>query len=296
MANSLNCNDLAKFQRVTKDVVTELSAFSRFSECRVWVKRYSIDVLVLVFIWWFVNQAFVLGDSRCCGQVVEFTYLLWRKHALEQCLLTKKSFLHRTNCDLFLTTPFGLDPPTCITKWVKFSPKGPTPRHHVTFSLKHVPNWDDQPRASIQPSLVSDEKFFCIEVDHEGRDKNDEDPMAPLRGVVTSVPARVFRTAVRILITRGAPLCSQLHFESIWRGYCAQRCKDEKFPCPQSHDIVKSDPDWSSFDTHTELKGFIQMTIRVLLGSDLGKAISQYGFVRMHPSAAAKMLGSNILL
>lgn len=69
--------------------------------------------------------------------------------------------------------------------------------------------------------------------------------------------------------------------------------KIRNFLAHRAMTLYESDPDWSSFDIHTELKGFIQMTIRVLLGSDLGKAISQYGFVRMHPSAAAKMLGSN---
>ena len=34
------------------------------------------------------------------------------------------------------------------------------------------------------------------------------------------------------------------------------------------------------------------MTIRSLLGSEIGKAISGYGYVRMHPSAAAKMLST----
>ena len=39
---------------------------------------------------------------------------------------------------------------------------------------------ENQPRISIQPSLVSDEKFFCIEVEHQGRDENEDDPMTPL--------------------------------------------------------------------------------------------------------------------
>lgn len=32
----------------------------------------------------------------------------------------------------------------------------------------------------------------------------------------------------------------------------------------------------------------------VLLNTDIGKALSQYGFVRMYPSAAAKMLETDI--
>lgn len=34
------------------------------------------------------------------------------------------------------------------------------------------------------------------------------------------------------------------------------------------------------------------MTIQQLLNSDSGKTVSQYGFVRVHPSAAAKMFAS----
>ena len=53
------------------------------------------------------------------------------------------------------------------------------------------------------------------------------------------------------------------------RVYLAHRAKT----------MYESDPDCASFEIPTDLKGFIQMTIRNLLGSDLGKAISQNGFV-----------------
>ena len=55
--------------------------------------------------------------------------------------------------------------------------------------------------------------------------------------------------------------------------------------------LYEGDEDWVSYDPSSDLKGFMKMTIRVLLNTDLGKAISQYGFVRMHPSAAAKLMG-----
>ena len=54
-----------------------------------------------------------------------------------------------------------------------------------------------------------------------------------------------------------------------------------------------NDPEWISYNVGNELMGFIGATIKRLINSDIGKAISQYGFVRMHPSAAAKMFASN---
>ena len=41
------------------------------------------------------------------------------------------------------------------------------------------------------------------------------------------------------------------------------------------------------------MKGFMQMAIRELINSPLGKAVSQYGFVRMVPSAAAKLFATS---
>ena len=51
--------------------------------------------------------------------------------------------------------------------------------------------------------------------------------------------------------------------------------------------------DWVSFDPGNQLKGFMQMAIRELINSPLGKAVSQYGFVRMVPSAAAKLFATS---
>ena len=77
-------------------------------------------------------------------------------------------------------------------------------------------------------------------------------------------------------------------FSNIWqegdvrmRVYLAQRAKS----------MYEKDEDWLSYEANSKLKGFMRMAISVLLNTDIGKAISQYGFVRMHPSAAAKMLG-----
>ena len=57
--------------------------------------------------------------------------------------------------------------------------------------------------------------------------------------------------------------------------------------------IYEHSEDWVSFDPGNQLKGFMQMAIRELLNSPLGKAVSQYGFVRMVPSAAAKLFATS---
>ena len=48
----------------------------------------------------------------------------------------------------------------------------------------HVPNWDGQPKASYQPNIVSDGKFFWVIVDHTSADEaGDDDPMKYLSGL-----------------------------------------------------------------------------------------------------------------
>lgn len=57
--------------------------------------------------------------------------------------------------------------------------------------------------------------------------------------------------------------------------------------------MYEGDPDWLSYDANANMKGFMRGAISVLLNTEIGKAMSQYGFVRMYPSAAAKMLKTN---
>ncbi len=53
-----------------------------------------------------------------------------------------------------------------------------------------------------------------------------------------------------------------------------------------------NDPIWVAFDLQSELMSFFGHAIKRLMGSSIGKAVSQYGFLRMHPTNAAKMFAS----
>ena len=54
--------------------------------------------------------------------------------------------------------------------------------------------------------------------------------------------------------------------------------------------MFEADDVWVSSDPSNNMKNFMRGAISVLLNTSIGKALSQYGFVRMHPSAAARML------
>jgi len=57
--------------------------------------------------------------------------------------------------------------------------------------------------------------------------------------------------------------------------------------------MFEADDVWVSSDPSINMKNFMRGAISVLLNTSIGKALSQYGFVRMHPSAAARMLETN---
>ena len=65
------------------------------------------------------------------------------------------------------------------------------------------------------------------------------------------------------------------------------------FLAHKTMNIYEHSEDWVSFDPGSQMKGFMQMAIRELINSPLGKAVSQYGFVRMVPSAAAKLFATS---
>ena len=54
--------------------------------------------------------------------------------------------------------------------------------------------------------------------------------------------------------------------------------------------VYEGDQDWMPSDSNINMKTFMRGAISVLLNTSIGKALSQYGFLRMHPSAAARML------
>ena len=95
-------------------------------------------------------------------------------------------------------------------------------------------------------------------------------------------------------ITRNAPIARQTtHLGHSVKFTETSDRKLRVYLAHKSQTLYEGDEDWVSYDPSSDLKGFMKMTIRVLLNTDLGKAISQYGFVRMHPSAAAKLMSTS---
>lgn len=56
--------------------------------------------------------------------------------------------------------------------------------------------------------------------------------------------------------------------------------------------MYETNEEWLSYDASSNLKGFMQKAIEILLPTEFGKALSQYGFVRMQRMAAVKMLST----
>ena len=158
----------------------------------------------------------------------------------------------------------------------------------------HVPNWDNQPKASYQPSVVQDDKFFWILVYRGERDENEDDPMVSLSGLCDSCAIHAQLDRSDFPNQKECPNCSANYtLRSYGESTEASDLKLRVYLAHRAMTLYESDEDWLSYDPSSDLKGFMKMTIRVLLTSDLGKAISQYGFVRMRPSAAAKLFGTS---
>ena len=110
----------------------------------------------------------------------------------------------------------------------------------------------------------------------------------------TRVHSAVSWTKVNTHITKNAPNCSANYtLRSFGEFTETSDRKLRVYLAHKSRTLYEGDEDWVLYDPSSDLKGFMKMTIRVLLNTDLGKAISQYGFVRMHPSAAAKLMSAS---
>ena len=157
----------------------------------------------------------------------------------------------------------------------------------------HVPNWEDEDKLSAVPKLVDDGKYFWHEISNSMMLVDDDDPMTMLSGFCDVCELRSNLDSSDFPNNRNCANCSANY---TLRAFGSDNPKDVEmriFLAHRSQEEYNSDPEWVSYDVSNELMGFIETTIRRLINSDIGKAISQYGFVRMHPSAAAKLLASN---
>ena len=156
-----------------------------------------------------------------------------------------------------------------------------------------MPNWEDEPKLSAIPKLVNDGKFFWHEIKSFIRDVDDDDPMSMISGFCEKCEIS------RSLDDADFPNhkdCANCSANYTLRAFGSDDPKDINMRIYLAHKAQMEyidNPEWISYNVGNELMGFIGATIKRLINSDIGKAISQYGFVRMHPSAAAKMFASN---
>ena len=159
----------------------------------------------------------------------------------------------------------------------------------------HVPNWDGQPKASYQPAVVSDGKFFWVIVDHGSMDETgDDDPMKHLSGLCDNCSSIQKLSHGGYPDHKQCPNCSANYTLAQFGGHDDESDRRLRvYLAYKTMNIYERNEDWVSFDPGSQLKGFMQMAIRELINSPLGKAVSQYGFVRMVPSAAAKLFATS---
>ena len=154
-------------------------------------------------------------------------------------------------------------------------------------------HWEDETKLSAVPKLVDDGKYFWHEISNSMMVIDDDDPMSMLSGFCDMCELRANLDDSDCPNNKSCANCSANY---TLRAFGSDDPKDVEmriFLAHRSQELYNSDPEWVSFDVNKELMGFIEATIRKLINNNIGKAISQYGFVRMHPSAAAKLLASD---
>ena len=153
----------------------------------------------------------------------------------------------------------------------------------------HVPNWGKQ-QASYQPALVFDGRFFWVKIEHRDREE-DDDPMASLSGMCDTC---YIRHELDSSVYDNNKSCANCSANYTLRSFGGTTEEDDVcmriYLAQKAKRMYEGDHDWVSSDPNVNMKAFMRGAISVLLNTSIGKALSQYGFVRMHPSAAARML------
>ena len=293
------CDDPAKFKRITQTLVNEL--------------RYEGYMVSLGGPMWREIHPFLDPHGKIkSDRVIAMGSLekqLFREKTLMKCMFSSQIVLSLEA----LATSSGIgkheglitDPPAEY-RWEHVSAvpldseehentqQGKTGGGRKVKTKMHVPNWDGQPKASYQPNIVSDGKFFWVIVDRTSADEaGDDDPMKYLSGLCDYCAVQPLDHGECPDHTH-CPNCSANYTLAQFGGYNDESDRRLRvFLAYKTMNIYEHSEDWVSFDPGNQLKGFMQMAIRELLNSPLGKAVSQYGFVRMVPSAAAKLFATS---
>ena len=293
------CDDPAKFKRITQTLVNEL--------------RYEGYMVSLGGPMWREIHPFLDPHGKIkSDRVIAMGSLekqLFREKTLMKCMFSSQIVLSLES----LATSSGIgkheglitDPPAEY-RWEHVSSvpldseehestqQGKTGGGRKVRTKMHVPNWDGQPKASYQPNIVSDGKFFWVIVDHTSADEaGEDDPMKYLSGLCDYCAVQPLDHG-ECPDHKHCPNCSANYTLAQFGGHNDESDRRLRvFLAYKTMNIYEHSEDWVSFDPGNQMKGFMQMAIRELLNSPLGKAVSQYGFVRMVPSAAAKLLATS---
>ncbi len=293
----LKCHDTTKFKRVTKDIVNELRGEGYLVSWggHLWRELFPfLDAHGRI-------KAKGWGEKVVAVAIMEKQ--LYREKTLLKCMFSPQrvnELDHKATLSRIANNEGLVDEPPDEYRYenVNAIPLDPNSKlgkgGRKVRAKMHVPNWDNQPKASYQPSVVQDDKFFWTLVYRGPREESEDDPMVSLSGLCDSCAINGQLDRSDFPDHKECPNCSANYTLRSYGEFT--EVSDRKMKVYLAHrakTLYDGDEDWLSYDPSSDLKGFMKMTIRVLLNTDLGKAISQYGFVRMHPSAAAKLLGTS---
>ena len=282
----LNSNDSTKFKRITQTIVNELRSEGYMVSCGgpMWREvRPFLDAHGRISVKGLMDKHIAVG-------VLEKQ--LFREKAIMRCMFAPRTI---TDLDL-IATQSGIakveglvdEPPqeykyedvNAVPFGVNLQQSG-SGRGRKVKPKMHVPNWDGQPTVSYQPTLVSDDRFFWILIDHGSRDEmKEDDPMMHLSGLCDHCSVSAILDMREYPDQRGCPNCSANYTLNSFGGYTDDSdMKLRIFLAHKTMTIYESDEDWVSFDPNTQLKEFMKMAIRTFINSPLGKAVSSIWFL-----------------
>ena len=217
------CDDPAKFKRITQTLVNELryEGYMVSSGGPMWREIHP-----------FLDPHGKIKSDRVIA-MGSLEKQLFREKTLMKCMFSSQIVMSLES----LATSSGIgkheglitDPPAEY-RWEHVSAvpldseehentqQGKTGGGRKVKTKMHVPNWDGQPKASYQPSIVSDGKFFWVIVDHTSADEaGDDDPMKYLSGLCDYCAVQTTRSWGIQRSQTLSKLLSKLYTLTIWR-------------------------------------------------------------------------------
>ena len=183
----LSCRDVEKFQKVSKNVASELRAAGHMVS---WSGSMWREVHPFLDSRGQLKKGIGINEKHLGISVMEKQ--LWREKALFKCMINHQEV---NNLD-HLATQSGIgaieglldDPPDEY----RFEEVNAIPlasglkETRVPRTLNktklHVPNWEDETKLSAVPKLVDDGKYFWHEISNSMVEIDDDDPMSMLSG------------------------------------------------------------------------------------------------------------------